>query len=230
LVGYGGEKFRAGKVWRGQGDGALAFLDATGKKTGEIAIDAHPESFQLEKSGNRVFVNVPDRQEIQVADLVKGVVLAHWPVTNCADNFPMTLDETHHRLLIACRMPASLLAFDTESGKTVASVETVSSDDIFYDASKGRVYVLGDKGFVDVFQQKDADYYGKIASYATGPGAWTGLFVPDWGKLFRRALAGHSHEYLGTFYSAACSDVSADRGVIPLRCAGIRLPSHGSPA
>jgi DNA-binding beta-propeller fold protein YncE len=62
LVGYGGEKFRAGKVWRGQGDGALAFLDSTGKKTGEIAIDAHPESFQLEKSGNRVFVNVPDAE------------------------------------------------------------------------------------------------------------------------------------------------------------------------
>jgi DNA-binding beta-propeller fold protein YncE len=189
LVGYGGEKFRAGKVWRGQGDGALAFLDSTGKKTGEIAIDAHPESFQLEKSGTRVFVNVPDRNEIQVADLVKSLVLAHWPVTNCEDNFPMTLDETHHRLFIACRMPASLLVFDTESGKTVASLETVSSDDIFYDASKSRVYVLGDKGFVDVFQQKDANHYAKIASYPTGPGAWTGFFVPEWGKLFVSARA-----------------------------------------
>src|ERR1700722_2515867 len=67
LVGYGGEKFRAGKVQRGQGDGALAFLDSAGKKAGEIAVDAHPESFQLEKSGTRVFANIPDRQEIEVA-------------------------------------------------------------------------------------------------------------------------------------------------------------------
>lgn len=194
LVGYGGEKFLFGKVVRGQGDGALAFLDSTGKKTGEIAVDAHPESFQLEKSGTRVFVNVPDRHEIQVADLVKGSVLAHWPVT-CEDNFPMTLDEAHHRLFVECRMPASLVVFNTESGKTVASLEGPSSDDIFYDASKGRVYVLGQateggdrraagRGFIDVFQQKDADHYSKIASYPTGPGAWTGFFVPEWGKLF----------------------------------------------
>src|SRR5712691_6639835 len=80
LVGYGGEKFLSGKAIREQGDGALAFLDSTGKRIGEIAVDAHPESFQLEKSGTRVFVNVPDRHEVQVADLVKNSVLAHWPV------------------------------------------------------------------------------------------------------------------------------------------------------
>jgi hypothetical protein len=46
LVGYGGEKFLFGKVVRGQGDGALAILDDMGKKLGDIAVDAHPESFQ----------------------------------------------------------------------------------------------------------------------------------------------------------------------------------------
>ena len=39
-------------------------------------------------------------------------------------------------------------------------------------------------GFMEVFQQKDADHYAKIATYPTGAGAWTGLFVPEWGKLF----------------------------------------------
>jgi hypothetical protein len=112
-------------VQRGQGDGALAFLDSTGKKTGEIAVDAHPESFQLEKSGIRAFVNIPDRQEVQVADLVKGTVLTHWPVAPCVENYPMTLDETHHRLFVGCCAPVSLLVFDTESGKRVASLDSV---------------------------------------------------------------------------------------------------------
>ena len=57
-------------------------LDSNGKKTGEIALDAHPESFQLEKTGARVFVNVPDRKEIQVADLAKNALLTKWPVTS----------------------------------------------------------------------------------------------------------------------------------------------------
>ena len=42
---------------------------------------------------------------------------------------------------------------------------------------------VGD-GFMEVFQQSDGDHYAKIASYPTGPGAWTGLFAPEWGKLF----------------------------------------------
>jgi hypothetical protein len=41
-----------------------------------------------------------------------------------------------------------------ESGKVIASLETVGdSDDLFYDATKSRVYVVGDEGFVDVRQQ-----------------------------------------------------------------------------
>lgn len=193
LVGYGGEKFLFGKVVRGEGEGGLALLDSTGKKTGEIAIDAHPESFQLEKSGTRVFINVPDRHEIQVADLAKHSVVAHWAVS-CEDNFPMTLDDSHHRLFVACRNPANILVFDTTSGKSVASLEAASSDDIFYDANKGRIYLLGQttesdpraagRGFINVFQQDDADHYAKIADYPTGSGAWTGFFVPEWGELF----------------------------------------------
>jgi DNA-binding beta-propeller fold protein YncE len=191
LVGYGGQKFLRGKPVRGRGDGALALLDSAGHESGEIVVDAHPESFRVEKSGNRVFVNVPDHQEIEVADLQERILLAHWPVTSCTDNFPMALDENHHRLFIGCRTPASLLVFDTESGKQVTSLATVStgSDDIFYDARKSRMYVLGSNGLMDVFEQKDANHYGRLVSYPTSPGAETGLFVPEWGELFVSARA-----------------------------------------
>jgi sugar lactone lactonase YvrE len=89
---------RGHRVIVGYGDGALAFLDPNGKKTGEISLEAHPESFQLEKTGTRVFVNVPDQKEIQVADLVKNSLLGKWPVTSALSNFPMALDEGHHRM------------------------------------------------------------------------------------------------------------------------------------
>jgi len=183
VVGYGGEKFLAGKVTRPGGGGALAILDSTGKKTGGIAMDAHPESFQLEKTGTRVFINVPDRQEVEVADLVKGTVLARWPV-NCTTNFPMALDEAHHRLFVGCRMPARLAVFDTETGKIVASPTIVEhTDDLFFDASKGRIYILGE-GFIEAWQEKDPDHYERIGRYPTAADARTGLFVPDLGELF----------------------------------------------
>jgi hypothetical protein len=39
-------------------------------------------------------------------------------------------------------------------------------------------------GYVDVFEAKDDAHYTRVAHLPTGPGARTGLFVPEWGKLF----------------------------------------------
>ncbi len=58
------------------------------------------------------------------------------------------------------------------------------TDDLYYDSEKKRVYVLTAQGFLEVFQQKDPDHYDRIARYPTPPGTQTGLFVPQWGKLF----------------------------------------------
>lgn len=192
IVGYAGAK-QLRK--REEGTGGLGFLDSDGKKTGDIVIDAHPESFRLEEKGTRAFVNVPDKKEIEVIDAVKRTVLARWPVTSAENNFPMALDEAHHRLFVGCWKPPLLLVFDTETGKQVASAaigkkgETAgNTDDLFYDSSKSRVYVLNGLGSIDVFQQKDPDHYDRIASYPTPPGTRTGLFVPEWGKLFIAVL------------------------------------------
>jgi hypothetical protein len=83
---------------------------------------------------------------------------------------------------------------DTESGKQVAKIPATpesSSDDMFYDPGKGRLYVNsslqsvpGEPGVIDVIQQKDADHYEKIATYPSAPVGRDGLFVPELGKLF----------------------------------------------
>jgi hypothetical protein len=182
IVGYAGAK-QLRK--REEGTGGLGFLDTNGKLIREIVIDAHPESFRLEEKGTRLFVNVPDKQEIEVVDLAKNAVVARWPVTAAKNNFPMSLDEAHHRLILGAWMPPRLLIFDTDSGKQVASAEiSGNSDDLFYDAGRSRVYVLTALGFLDVFQQKDPGHYDRIGRYQTPPGTQTGLFVPEWGRLF----------------------------------------------
>ena len=53
----------------------------------------------------------------------------------------------------------------------------------FFDASKGRIYILGE-GFIEAWQQKDADHYERIDRYSTPSDGRTGLFVPDLGELF----------------------------------------------
>jgi hypothetical protein len=192
IVGYAGAKELRKRV---EGTGGLGFIDsATGKQTREIIIDAHPESFRLEEKGNRLFVNVPDKKEIEVVDVEKGTILARWPVS-AKNNFPMSLDEVHHRLFVGAWTPPRLIVFDTETGKEVASLELGEkgvvnppivgiTDDLFYDAARSRVYVLNALGSIDVFQQKDPDHYELIASIPTPLDTKTGLFVPELGKLF----------------------------------------------
>jgi DNA-binding beta-propeller fold protein YncE len=58
-----------GLVYVGYGNGGLAVISAaSGEKLGNIRLPGHPESFQIEKFGNKVFVNVPDDDSIIVAD------------------------------------------------------------------------------------------------------------------------------------------------------------------
>jgi DNA-binding beta-propeller fold protein YncE len=192
IVGYAGAKELRK---REEGTGGLGFIDSTTRKqTRTIVIDAHPESFRLEENGTRLFVNVPDKQEIEVVDVVKGTILARWPVS-AKNNFPMSLDEAHHRLFVGAWTPPRLIVFDTETGKEVASLElgekgvvnkdvVGATDDLFYDSARGRVYVLNALGSIDVFQQKDPDHYDLVASIPTPPRTQTGLFVPELGKLF----------------------------------------------
>jgi DNA-binding beta-propeller fold protein YncE len=185
IVGYAGAKALRN---REEGTGGLGFIDSVGKQTGEVVIDAHPESFQLEKTGIRLFVNVPDKQEIEVIDAVSRTVIARWPVTSAKDNFPMALDEAHHRLFVGTRTPPRLLVFDTESGKEIASAEIAgNSDDLFYDSARGRVYVLTSQGALDIFQLRDPYHYDHVARLPTPPRMQTGLFVPEWGKLYGAA-------------------------------------------
>jgi DNA-binding beta-propeller fold protein YncE len=185
IVGFAGAKQLRNRT---EGTGGLGILDTNGNRLGDVVIDAHPESFRLEESGIRLFVNVPDKQEIEVIDVVKRTVLARWPLSSAQGNFPMALDEAHHRLFVATRIPSRMLVYDTRTGKEVASGETAGlSDDLFYDSQRSRVYVLTAAGVLDVFQQKDPDHYDRIAQCPTPPHTQTGLFVPEIGRLFAAA-------------------------------------------
>ncbi len=116
----------AGTIYVGYGEGALGMIEASsGKQVGEIPLPAHPESFQLEKSGPRIFVNVPNASQLIVLDRAKRSEVVRWRLGEYAANFPMALDEARHRLFVVTRRPAELLVFDTESGKLVAHLAAV---------------------------------------------------------------------------------------------------------
>ena len=170
----------------GYGDGGLSFIDGEGgKAVSNIQLDGHPESFQLESTGSRLFVNIPSANEIAVVDRRQEKVTSTWFMTSALANFPMALDESQHRLFVGFRSPAKLGVFDTETGKSIASYESVGDvDDIFYDATHRMIFVIGGEGYIDIFSQQDADTYGLMTRIPTASGARTGLWVPELNRLY----------------------------------------------
>ena len=117
--------------------GGLYVVDpASAKKTGQLPIDGHPESFQLETTGTRVFANLPGLLKSQViaGDRKPMKVSAQWPTQDSGGNYPMTLDENTSRLFIGCRRPARLAMVDTRSGAFLTTAEIVGdTGELFYD-------------------------------------------------------------------------------------------------
>jgi len=174
------------QIYVGYGEGALGVLDAaSGKKLADIALRAHPESFRLEESGQRIFVNLPNANHVvAVVDRSKHSVIATWQLEAQA-NFPMALDEADGRLLVVTRRPPRLVVLDIESGKQVASYPAVGdADDLFYDSAHKRVYISGGEGFIDVFNQRGPDDYQPAAKTPTASGARTSLWVPELNRLY----------------------------------------------
>jgi len=176
----------AGELYVGHGDGALGVIDpARMKMIAEIPLPGHPESFRLEDGGPRIFVNMPPTREILVVDRKQRSIVARASLGSFADNYPMSLDEGGHRLFVAVRHPARLLVFDTRRMNQLAAVPCVGdSDDVFYDAARDRVYVIGGQGYVDVFDARSSARYARLDRIPTRAGARTGLWSKELDRLF----------------------------------------------
>lgn len=69
---------RSGDIWVGYGNGGLGIANSMGQKVGAVELGTHPESFQFEQSGDRVFANVPKQLGVSVIDRQKRTVIAKW--------------------------------------------------------------------------------------------------------------------------------------------------------
>jgi YVTN family beta-propeller protein len=174
------------QIYVGFGSGGIAIINsAEGKQVGSIKLAAHPEAFEIEQHGNRIFANVPNARQVAVIDRVKREVITRWNTDLAFGNFPMALDESNHRLFVGCRLPSKLVVFDTESGKIVAKTDISGDpDEIFFDSERRRIYAICGAGEIDVIEQADPNTYRTSTKISTAEGARTGLFVPERDALF----------------------------------------------
>jgi DNA-binding beta-propeller fold protein YncE len=196
---------RGGRVWVGGGSSTagavISFDPAALVKVAKISIPSHAESFQLDPTSSRMFVNIPGAKTadndgtVVVLDREKGTTLATWTLAGAARNFPMALDAAHGRMFVVSRKPPRLAALDASTGAVLAAAPCVADcDDAYFDVKTNRVFVIGggrrvedgigepvdrdQPGSLEVFAVGDGNSLSRIASLPLPPHARTGLFIP----------------------------------------------------
>jgi DNA-binding beta-propeller fold protein YncE len=176
---------------KGSGRTANKVLDQSkSKRVREgFLLPVHPEGFQLDPNGKRIFVNLASLGEVGVVDRQAGKLAARWRVPGLTSNFPMAIDERGERVLVVYRRPSRLVAFDAANGTVMASLDVCNDgDDVFADGKHRRLYITCGEGVVDVMEPEGASYR-RIGRAASVRGARTGLYVPERDRLYVAAPA-----------------------------------------
>ena len=168
----------------GWGVDGLAVIDCQTGKRSDVQLKSHPEAIQSDSSGNRLFVNLPGVGEVAVVDRRSQTVTESWPIRQ-RENAAMALDEANRRIFVVCHRPSKLLVLNMDDGAIMATLSTpADADEVFYDQQRKRIYVIGGEGAIAPYSQKGPDEYVALSRTDTVEQARTGLFVPEWNRIY----------------------------------------------
>ena len=178
-----------------QKDSNLIEVDpTTGKVLKTVHFDAdHVEAMAIEQNGPKLFINVTDKNVLDVVDKASGKIEQSWKIKEAEQNAPVAFDEANHRLFVVTRKPGKLVVVNSDTGATVASFKAPErTDQVTWDPANRRVYVTGGEGFISVIEQDDADHYREAAQVKSLPGAKTAILDPDHNRLWVAASPGET--------------------------------------
>lgn len=154
-----------------------------GKLIGSISIPGNNvESMGVDNLHHRLYVNIRDKHQIGVVDLLEKKILTTWTTPDLNGNTALAVDPQHERIFVAGRKPGIFYVFDRD-GKVVSRKTCVNiNDDMIWDPAMKRVYISGTQG-LSIFHQDSPDTYTDIANIPTNGGK-TSFYVPQTHQLF----------------------------------------------
>jgi hypothetical protein len=175
-----------GRVFVGYG-ASLAVIGPAHDLVRLIPMPAHPEGFHVEQ--DRAYVNLPGAGVVGVLNLAQGREVARWPNPGPRFNYPMAIERQVRQVAVVYRFPAKLVIFDAKTGGAEEQLDTCGdADDVFFNRTDNRLYVICGGGAVDVFERLRTGY-ARAGRIDTRSGARTGLYAERLDRLFVAAPA-----------------------------------------
>lgn len=150
---------------------SVTVIDADKTKViGTIPLSGTAEMGQTDGTG-KVFVNIEDKDQIDVIDVAAKKVVVSWPVAPGTSPTGMSLDASTHRLFVGAGKV--MLMMNTETGKVMTTVPICSGTDAtWYDAGTKLAFSSCRDGHITV-AKVDGSTMTVVQTIETSPGSKT---------------------------------------------------------
>jgi DNA-binding beta-propeller fold protein YncE len=186
------------------GGSATVIEAATGKVVATIPLSGTVETGQADPGLGRVFVNIEDKNLVDVIDVATHKAIAHWPIAPAEGPTGMAIDTASHRIFVGGG--ANTVMMDANTGKVLASMPICSGTDAtWYDPGTKMVFSSCSSGQITAGHVDGPDKITVVQTITTLRGARTMALDP----------ATHNIYVVGQKYIAGAAAPAGGRGTPP---------------
>jgi YVTN family beta-propeller protein len=155
------------------GSSSSTVIDAkTDKIIATIPLDGKPE-FSVTDNKGRVYVNIEDKNVLNVINSVSMKVEQHWSIAPGEEPTGLALDKENHRLFSVCGNNLMVVT-DAETGKVITTLPIGEGcDGAAFDNYYKRVYASNGAGSMTVVQEDNKNSFKVLETLPTQRGART---------------------------------------------------------
>jgi DNA-binding beta-propeller fold protein YncE len=166
------------------GHSATVINAASGAVVTTIPLAGVAETGQADPGLGRVFVNIEDKDSVDVIDIATHKVIANWPIAPAAGATGMAIDLATHRIFVGGG--SNTVMMDANTGKVLASMPICSGTDAtWFDPGTKMVFTsCGGPGAITVGHVDGPDKLTVIQTISTLRGARTMALDPATHNLY----------------------------------------------
>ena len=152
------------------GESATIINADSGSVVATIKLGGQAETGQADAVLGKVFVNIEDKNRVDVIDMASHAVTASWPVAPAESPTGMAIDTQTHRLFVGGG--PSLVMIDAAGGRVVATLKICGGTDAtWFEPATKNVFVSCADGHIVVAHEDSPSQLSLVETITTARGA-----------------------------------------------------------
>ena len=164
--------------------GSATVIDAaSGKVIATVALEGAVESGQSDPGLGRVYVNIEDKDTVDVIDTATHKVSARWPIAPAEGGTGMAIDPAAHHVFVGGGK--FVVMMDGQTGKVLASAPICDGTDATaFDPATKNIFVSCSDGHITVAHVDSASKLSVVQTITTARGARTTALDPATHRVY----------------------------------------------